>query len=272
MAFNINEFSAQMNKRGLAKNNMFLVTITVPNSMGFLNSEIPSKELQFLCKSSSLPSLDIATQDVRMQGWGKIEKRPSDFTKNNLNLIFMVDSEFATLRFFHRWMQGIVNWNELNGENSEDPQGKLPYEFEYKKNYTAMIQIDVYSDNLSNLKYTYRFSGAFPVTIGNIELAWENASEIMTLAVSFAYDSTDVDALAPTTTSNRAAFPTMNASSRGGSSGNIGGGSGGGFLNFNVAQPIQDIVNRVTAPLNTALNRITQPLNNIVSSIRNIRF
>lgn len=257
MAFNISEFNSQMNKRGLAKNNMFLVTITVPNTLNFLNSELPSRDLQFLCKSSSLPSLDISTVDVRMQGWGKIEKRPSDFQNNNLNLIFMVDSEFSTLRYFHRWMQGIVNYNDLNGEQSEDPQGKLPYEFEYKKNYVATIQIDVYSENLSELKYTYKFAGAYPVSLGQIEMSWENTAEIMTLGVSFAYDSTDVDAMSPTQFSNRPSFPTLQGIlGRGNIFGSLGGGSNGTFFTPNVGQPIQDIVNRLTAPLNTALNRL----------------
>jgi hypothetical protein len=61
MTFNIAEFNAQINRRGLAKNNLFVVRITLPASANFLNEEIPTRDLTFLCRSVDVP--EFASRD-----------------------------------------------------------------------------------------------------------------------------------------------------------------------------------------------------------------
>ena len=60
MAFSLQDFSAKLNKRGVAKNNLFAVTFQLPRA---LLAEITSvednldiaKDITFYCKSVTLP-------------------------------------------------------------------------------------------------------------------------------------------------------------------------------------------------------------------------
>lgn len=195
MAFNITDFRAQMASRGLAKNNLFYVMITMPNMLNnALVGSITSNELSFFSKTVTLPSLDLTTTEYRPSGYGKAYKRPMDFGHSTLPVIFMVDSKFGVLKFFQRWMQGIFNYSSASGIR-EDPQGKLTYEFEYHENYVGTIDVYVFAANNPSVVYNYKFYNAYPVTVSDITLSWENDAEIMTLPVSFEYDHMSVEAL-----------------------------------------------------------------------------
>lgn len=193
MVFNINEFKSQVASRGLAKNNLFMARITVPQSMSYLEQYIPTRDMSFLCKSVSLPSFDLNYAEVRPQGFGKPEKRPLEFHGGDLIGTFMMDSNFATMKFFHRWMQTITNIGSYGGNFTPDANGKLPYEFAYKEEYAATMEVLVYSSNDANRVYQYKFGNVFPMTIGGMDVSWENQAEIMTLPVNFAYDKLAVD-------------------------------------------------------------------------------
>lgn len=195
MTFNIAQFNAQIAKHGLAKNNLFFVRITLPPTLQDLEQQIPSRELSFLCKSASLPSLELDVIDIRSQGFGKAEKRPTVVRAGSLSLQFMVDSNFATMKYFHRWMQSIVNYNSYDGHFTKDAYGKYPYEFEYKENYAAKVEILVYSGNDGDKVYLYQLGNAYPFTIGEVNVSWENNNEVMVLPVGFEYDKIKVDGM-----------------------------------------------------------------------------
>jgi hypothetical protein len=258
MTFNIKEFVGVVNKVGLAKNNLFSTLITPPTS---INLQI-KRDLPFICRSASIPGMEISTIDIKPQGWGRTEKRASDFMKANLALTFMVDSNFAVKQFFHRWIQTVVNYNALGGPLSQDSSKKLPYEFDYKDNYSGVVQVEVYSENKDtkgNVKvYKYQFDKAFPVSIGSVETAWENQAEIMLLTVAFAYDHISVSGMNATMTSTRSTNPVFGSTATGGQdsgafSGAISLGLEQTLLNTNLPIDIQDSINLISAPLNRAL-------------------
>jgi len=189
MAFNINDFKAHVSNRGLAKNNLFYCTITIPTTLNnTVGSAISSNELTFFCKSAQLPSFEFGTVGFRPHGYGKELKRPMDFSLSSLPLIFMVDAEFGVLKYFHKWMQSIYNFN-TGTVVAEDIYRKLPNEFEYRDNYVARIELYVFSENNAKKVYKYTFDKAYPTAVGTIDMAWENQADVMTLAVNFEYDS-----------------------------------------------------------------------------------
>lgn len=196
MAFSISEINAAINKHGLAKNNLFVMKIQLSPRLGFLEEEqgITTRDLVFLCRSADIPGLDVATADFKPRGYGPSEKRPTGFEFPLLPTVFMVDSKFATMKFFHRWMQDIVNYNVTAGYNSEINGGQRPYEFGYRDDYACTLELTVYSGNQTDKTYTYKFFNAYPTSIGSTQVAWENSAEIMTLPVQFAYDSVEYEA------------------------------------------------------------------------------
>lgn len=192
MAFNINEFSSQVNGKGVAVNNLFFVTITLPNVLAGLNNTLSGREISFLCRTVDLPPFTVGTSEVRPQGHGLAEKRPTSFQFENLSTVFMVDAEFAVKKFFHRWIQAVVNYDTRSGILSE-VNGRVPFEFGYKRDFAATITVHVYSDNTQSFEYVYEFSKAWPTFVGGNQVAWENSAEVMTLPVTFTYSGLKVD-------------------------------------------------------------------------------
>lgn len=259
MTFNVSEFSSKINKYGLARDNLFFVTITPPP----LGADMPAGDLSFFCRSVDLPALTINTTDIQTQGFGISEKRPTGLPLDNLNTAFMVDSTFRVKQFFHRWAQAVVNYDNSRGYNVEH-RGMLPYEVNYKDEYTGRIEILVYSFNSDSITYKYTFDNAFPVSLGNITTAWANNDDVMVMPVQFAYDVYKVDGVGESYKATRT------RQARG-----FGGGGPGGFItrlaNFGQAldaigvnTPIQDVVNQYSL-FGSAVNSIQQGIRGIKS-------
>lgn len=209
MPFNVSEFSSQINKRGLAQTNLFFVRITLNSNMASIlngpsgneeegeqtavNNNMPVSELQFFCRAVALPDVTVGTTPFKPKGFGPAEQRPTTFDYQQLQTGFMVDANFLVLKFFHRWMQEIVNYDVSAGYFSESPSALLPYEFGYKDDYACQMDIIVYSGPSENKFYTYKFGNVFPTSIGSIQTSWENAAEVMTLPITFAFDELKVD-------------------------------------------------------------------------------
>lgn len=252
MVFKISEFSAQVSKSGLAKNNLFVASVTPPQTM---NLPIQS-DLKFLCKSVSLPGMDINTNPIQTQGWGRADDYPTQFTKSNVSMTFMVDSNFAVTQYFHRWIQSIVNYNDSNGPSSVESNGKLPYQFDYRDKYIGTIDVIVFSEHGTERTYTYQFQGVFPTSIGSMEVAWENQAEIMLLTVSFSYTSFAVSGMQETTAVDRT---------------NIGSGfsSGSDFSGLtgaisNVNQQFFGSPTNTGAGIQSSIDNFLSPINNII--------
>jgi len=204
MAFNISEFNASINKHGVAQNNLFLVRITGTPVARILNQEgstMKEQDLVFFCRSADLPGFQMQTQDVLPQAFGTPDRRPTNMPLQPLNTVFMIDSKFAVLKFFHRWTQAIVNYDKTSTLGEVDEA--LPFEMGYKEDYAATVEVVVYSTAVQDFTYTYKMTGAYPITIGNMSTAWENSAEIMTLPVTFTYDTIEVDGQAKGAIGNR---------------------------------------------------------------------
>lgn len=242
MAFSLSEFNGKMAKYGLAKDNLFLVTITPPD----LGVGLPAQDLSFFCNSVNLPGLNLSTVEVQRQGYGVNEKRPTGMPLDNLSTTFMVDSTFLVKEFFHRWIQSTINFDNSSGYNYEYNQ-MLPYEVAYHEKYAGTIEVAVYSFNSQEITYVYRFGNAFPISVGDITTAWANNNSFMVIPIQFAFDIYQVQGFGQSVKSSR-----IN-SSRG-----FGGGGVDGFITrlgnfgqaltaFGVNTPIQDIVNQYTS-------------------------
>jgi hypothetical protein len=193
MAFNISEFQGQVNKRGLAVSNLFLTRITFPGALGAaLEQHMNSREIPFYCRSVQLPDFEVGLQEVRHQGYGMAHKRAVGMSYQTIPMVFMVDANFGIKKLFHRWNQGMINHGN-GGSAMEMLNGRRIYEHNYHEDYAGTVEIQVYSWNQENITYTYKLNGAFPVSIGGIQVAWENNAEVMTITVNMAYDSLTVD-------------------------------------------------------------------------------
>ena len=195
MSFKISEFSSKVKQYGLAKSNLFYVEMGIPATIRNELRDIPVlNDLRFFCRSVTLPEMDLITTDIQPQGFGTPQRRPQGMNFPILPTTFMMDSEFGVMKFFHRWTQAIVNY-----DNSEGVRGvvnnQLPFEMGYKKEYETTMKITVFSyggGGGKNSVYEYIFSGVYPVNVGNVTEDWESHSDVMILPVGFTYDTLKV--------------------------------------------------------------------------------
>lgn len=201
MAFNIAEFVAQVNDLGVAQSNLFFSILTPPAGLG---DTITANELKFLCRTVDIPEMSVGTTDYKPSGFGTSERRPTSFNHEPITAVFVVDSKFRVLQFFHAWMQLIVNYDTQAGPNSKSPSGARVYEFGFKEDYISNMSVSIFSNaiNDSSNSYTYTFGNIFPISIGNISVAWENSAEVLVLPITFSFDTMVVDGASRGTISN----------------------------------------------------------------------
>ncbi len=190
MAFRINEFKSQMDYfGGPARGSLFSVQIIPPKGV---SSRANSRDMVFFCKNAAIPGMTInAAQNDQVGQFRKI--MPQTIQIEPVQAIFMCDSDHQVMRFFHSWMQNIVNYGTQGGDFSE-VDGKLPFEVGYKDEYACRIIIRQYSTNYqkSGAYYEVILDNAFPLMIGDIDLAWESNDSYSVMPVSFQYDRIEV--------------------------------------------------------------------------------
>lgn len=192
MSFNISDFNSKLSEHGVAKTNLFFARITMPRSLLNELNEIPiTRDLEFYCKTVTLPEMDIQTSEVQPQAFGPVVRRPQSMNFPVLPVSFMVDSNFGVMKLFHRWTQSIVNYDTSGGQFA-GVNNTLPFEMGYKNDYSATMQVAVYSQNTQEVEYVYEFSGLYPINVGGIETSWESTGDVMTLPVGFSYDELKV--------------------------------------------------------------------------------
>lgn len=192
MAFNISEFKARVDRYGgIAKKNLFVADV-IFNGRGS-SIDVPNfneSDLRFFCKTASIPGLNIAVQDYRPNGFGLPQSVPISLQPDQMNLVFMLDSDHKILNFFHRWMQKVVNYDVSKGLFSS-VNDQLPYEMGYRNEYVSTIRLAYYSNDGSNY-YEYILYDAFPTQMSAIDVSWDDNDSYSTLTVNFAYSGMKV--------------------------------------------------------------------------------
>ena len=209
MAFNINEFSSKIQSYGgLARNNTFEVTFS-PSDIAdpLFSSEFPGSDLRFFCSNVTVPGISLATFDYRPTNVEMPQSIPFAMNHEQLETVFMVDDKHNVLRYFHKWMERVINYNTagdgatlLTGLRGSDGI-QQPYEIGYKNDYTKIMTVRKFSRNILATNvigesrfqlYTYKFEGVYPVQVGSLNLAWAENDTYTTLPVSFSYSSMKV--------------------------------------------------------------------------------
>lgn len=212
MSFNVRDFA----ERAKAYNNfaspnkfrvqMFPKWATNPDDQEIL------KDLSFFAYNTTLPGVTLDTERVRIAGYGPLEQRPRSVINDPVQMNFYVDDSGFLLDMFHNWMNRIVYYNDpsLRMEN----RGQYSYDVAYAKgsgSYLCNISIIMYkqeqpsaqpiqAEGITRPLTTDEFSAgslkgvvqcilydAFPIIVGDTQLAWENTDDLVRLPVAFAY-------------------------------------------------------------------------------------
>ena len=164
---NINDFKATL-KGGGARANQFQVTMPFP---GFASVGGETRVMSYLCQATNLPGMTLGEVDVKFRG--RSLYIAGDRTFEAWTTTIMNDTDFLIRNALERWMNGINSLSDNSGlENPSD------------------YQVDAFVDQLDRAGQvikSYTFRGLWPLTIGNIDVAYETNDAIETFEATYRY-------------------------------------------------------------------------------------
>ena len=173
----VDDFKSKL-RGGGARPNLFKATINFPD---FVNGD--AELTSFLCESAQLPGSDLGTIIVPFRG--RQLKMSGDRVFAEWAVSIINDTDFAVRNSIETWMNGMNAHSANTGLSSP-----IQYESDLK-----IEQLD-----RSGLKIkSYVFRGAFPSSLGPIDVAYSSTDEIERFTVAFQYQY--FDSLDPATTS-----------------------------------------------------------------------
>ncbi len=194
--FNIDEFMAIVEDKGIQRNNKFLVHLDVPqglrNHPNSARFNATANQLRFWCEAVQMPGVELMTHDVRRYGYGPQEKMPSGvaFNSQGATISIIPDQDYDNWFFFQQWIQMIVNFDTRDGLDSATGRigamEALPYEIAYKEQYVIPIVIQTF-DDAGRANKTVTLRDAYPVFLQEIDLAWADQNNFASFKVAFNY-------------------------------------------------------------------------------------
>jgi len=170
---NISDFKAKLAGGG-ARSNQFKVTMPFP---GYASVGGEIEDLAFLCRATSIPSMEIANINVPFRG--RAIKIAGDRTIPSWSVTVYNDTNFRLRNAFERWQNGINNMSDNEGLTN-------PVDY----------QVDAFLDHLDrngNTIKSYTLRGVYPTAIGSIGLDYDEAGNIEQFEVTLEYQFFDTN-------------------------------------------------------------------------------
>ena len=174
LSSSINGFLGQIGQG--VKPNMFEVGIPFPDAAG---GTTDGELITLLCKSTALPGSSLGSIDVPFRG--RTVKIVGDRTFDNWSATFFNDKDMKIRSRFEQWMDQM-NTHQENTAPLFTPSGGAA---SYMKDLTvAQLQKDAAEPGGSVLR-TYKLWHAFPISISQIDLAYDSNDQIEEFSVEF---------------------------------------------------------------------------------------
>jgi hypothetical protein len=174
MAFNINNFKGAMDRGGV-RQNLFEVNFDPSGGSRQGDDIVP-----FMCQATSIPSSDIGAIPVPYFGRTIFLAGDRTFSPWSVNIIN--DARFAI-------RSQLENWHNRLNNRSQNTRATRYRSAEAYKIDATVTQFNAQRQVLKK----YKFIGAFPTTIGDIQLSWADNNAIETFPVTFQYDYWEID-------------------------------------------------------------------------------
>ena len=170
---NISDFKAKLAGGG-ARSNQFKVTMPFP---GYASVGGEIEDLAFLCRATSIPSMEITNINVPFRG--RAIKIAGDRTIPAWSVTVYNDTNFRLRNAFERWQNGINNMSDNEGLTN-------PVDY----------QVDAFLDHLDrngNTIKSYTLRGVYPTAIASIPLDYDEKTTIEEFEVTLEYQFFDTN-------------------------------------------------------------------------------
>ena len=172
MPYNVDNFSAQIAKKGIASPNKFAVKFTRVPSIA-LGSDKYS-DLNLMCESVALAGRSVQSLLDRQYGLNR-EVAYNGPTYTPVTLAFLCTANYVEKRIFDRWSNMIVDISK-------------GYDVAYYNSYIGEMQV-IALDVKGNAAFTMIYKECWPKTISAIELnhSTQNSPVRLTVEMQYAY-------------------------------------------------------------------------------------
>ena len=171
--------------RGGVRPNLFSVEhnfptgVTSPTITGANGAEVP-----FMCKSAALPATNVGTVELPFRG--RVIKVPGDRTYETWTATFYMDDTFALRGAYEKWiaLTNGVDSNSATADFVDTCEGFVISQLDKFGSSSAAG-----SDAAGNLQVIrkYKLVQAFPVSVSQISVAYDNNDSYEEFDVEFAY-------------------------------------------------------------------------------------
>lgn len=192
--FNIASFSSEIGKTGYLQTNKYLVGFNSPPILqNFVIDGKPVNEIekmiQIRADSVKIPGIALLMADANRYGIGPVQKMPynASFTTNSIS--FIADRKAAIYKYFYTWINGIFEFAGATGSivNGKSTLSRgASYQTEYKDNYTTDLHIYVFDNTGRQIKEIVMLK-AFPESLNEVPMSWNQNNELMKVTVSFTF-------------------------------------------------------------------------------------
>jgi hypothetical protein len=171
--FNLGQFQQKI--KGAVRPNLFQVTHGFPSGGSLSAPE--GDYVSLFCKSAALPATSVGTVELPFRG--RVIKVPGDRTFENWTATFYVDDAFSLRSSYERWID-LTNRVNANVSDVASYQ-EILQDIEVQ-------QLDKYGNagTVRSLR-TYKLFQAFPVSVSQITVAYDNNDSYEEFDVEFAY-------------------------------------------------------------------------------------
>lgn len=184
MPFNVSTFKSEISDYGYLQNNKYQVFVTPPQIIQ--NQNNVNQRMLFRADYVNLPSVSLAIVDIPRYGVGINQKQPHNAAFNTMNLSFISDGYGDIWNFWYNWTRSIFQFSGSDNGTGNLTNSSGNYSLEYKDNYSTTISVVVF-DNYGNDVQTIDFTQAFPYSIDDIQLSWNNTNQLLKINVAVAY-------------------------------------------------------------------------------------
>tara|TARA_B100000003_G_scaffold182405_1_gene174863 strand:- start:1331 stop:1894 length:564 start_codon:yes stop_codon:yes gene_type:complete len=186
MAIGLLEFQKKI-KAGV-RPNQFQVKHNFPAGVGSVEKD----DVAIFCKSTSLPATNVGTVELPFRG--RVIKVPGDRTYETWTATFYVDDAFKLRGAYEKWIE-LVNAVDQNTSSVADLGGAYFQD-------VVIEQLHKFNggDDLQTIQ-TYTLASAWPVSVGQISVAYDNNDSFEEFDVEFAYQYHTSDAVSTKSTS-----------------------------------------------------------------------
>lgn len=184
MPFNINEFKTDINDKGYIKTNYFEVFVSPPPVSGVSTSLV--RHMTHRIEQVRIPGINFMSADINRYGIGPTQKQPYNAQFNEISLTILCDNYGDIWQFWHDWLRAIYQFTPAATPGNGTVNAQANYNVSYKDQYSSTMSIVLYDIGGTVIKRIDLYQ-AFPTSIREMPLSWEDSNNLLKLGVSVTF-------------------------------------------------------------------------------------